>query len=69
MSPDKGIRSLQTGKPWEWSTLSIKDVSKDSYRVHRDGRGVIQEGDKSMGREITGTIWEMVVNPGTALAV
>lgn len=33
------------------------------------GGGVIQEGDKSVGWKSTGTVWEMVVNPGTALGV
>lgn len=65
----KGIRSLQTSKPQEWSPLSVKDGSKDSYRVRRDWEGVIQEGDKSVEWEITGTIWEMVVNPETAIGV
>lgn len=68
-SPHKGIRSLQTSKPREGSPLSVKDGSKDSYRVCRDWEGVIQEGDKSVEWEITGTIWEMVVNPETALGV
>lgn len=69
MSPEIGVGSLQTASLWEWSTLFHKGCAKGQPQSPQGPGGGNPEGRQSTGWEITGTVWEMAINPGTTLGV
>ena len=51
MSPGRceGIRSLQTGSPWDGGHCPVKDISKDSFKIHQSW-----EDGPSGGKQVHG---------------
>lgn len=47
----------------------VKDISKDSFKIHQSWEDGPSGGNKCMGREIAQTVWEMVMESGIRLGV